>query len=170
MGTIYIMSTLATWSAEDIAREAPRAVKWLQLYIYKNREASLNLVRRAERCGFSALVVTVDLPIMGQRYDDMRNLFVLPAPYKLANLPDDLASMAGTREGSGASNYVSDAFDASLTWKDVEWFKNQTKLPVIVKGILTAEDAILAVDHGASAIIVSNHGARQLDTVPASVS
>ncbi|XP_015792329.1 hydroxyacid oxidase 1 [Tetranychus urticae] len=169
MGTIYTMSTLATWSVEDIGREAPNGIKWLQLYIYKNREASLNLVRRAESAGFTALVVTVDLPITGQRYDDMRNQFVLPEPYKLANLPGDLSVMGDKKDGSGLQNYVSDAFDASLTWKDVEWFKNQTSLPLIVKGILTAEDAILAVAHGAKGIVVSNHGARQLDTVPTSI-
>ncbi|XP_053202182.1 2-Hydroxyacid oxidase 1-like isoform X1 [Panonychus citri] len=169
MNTVYTMSTLATWSVEDVAREAPGGLKWLQLYIYKDREVSLRLVRRAEAAGFKALVVTVDLPIMGQRYDDMRNKFVLPEHYKLANFSDELAAMEKDHQGFGFQNYVTDAFDATLTWKDVEWFKNQTRLPLIVKGILTAEDAILAVDHGASGIVVSNHGARQLDTVPTSI-
>lgn len=169
MKTIYTMSTLSTSSIEEVALAAPGATKWFQLYIYKDRKMSLDLVRRAEVAGFKAIVITVDLPIPGQRYDDLRNKFVLPSNLRLANIPPQLARMSHEEDSSGFVSYVTKQFDATLTWKDFEWFQKQTKLPVLAKGILTVEDALLAVAHGASGIVVSNHGARQLDSVPASV-
>lgn len=130
------------------------------------------MVRRAEKANFKAIVLTVDAPIFGQRWSDIRNRFSLPAHLSLANFGTENALAKGVRGGpntSGLSDYTNSLFDPSLTWKDVEWLMDITHLPVIVKGILTAEDAILARKHGCSGIIVSNHGARQLDYVPASI-
>lgn len=167
MNTIYIMSTLSTTSIEEVALAVPGATKWFQLYIFKDRKTSVELVRRAENAGFKAIVITVDVPIAGQRYHDMRNKFSLPSNLRLANLP---VQMGKNKDASAFLQYIANNIDPSITWKDFEWFTKQTKLPVFAKGILTQEDAQLAISHGASAIVVSNHGARQLDSVAASVS
>jgi (S)-2-hydroxy-acid oxidase len=129
------------------------------------------LVERAERAGFKALVLTVDTPMFGLRLADIRNKFVLPPHLKFANFAGDKATGINTTEsGSGLNNYVNRLFDQSLEWKDIKWLQSFTKLPIVVKGILTAEDAIIAADLGVAAILVSNHGARQIDGTPASVS
>ena len=130
------------------------------------------MVRRVEKCNYKALVLTIDAPIFGQRWSDVRNNFSLPSHLRLANFQSNSSQSDGVRseEGtSGINEYVSSQFDASLTWKDVEWLVKLTYLPVIVKGILTAEDAILAREFGCSGVIVSNHGGRQLDGVPAPI-
>jgi 4-hydroxymandelate oxidase len=110
-------------------------------------------VKRAEVAGCKAIVVTVDVPVLGRRERDVRNQFTLPDDFSVKNLLP-----AGLQ------------FDPALTWKDIEWLTGITKLPVLVKGILRSDDALLAVKHGASGVIVSNHGARQLDTTPATIS
>jgi 4-hydroxymandelate oxidase len=115
--------------------------------------------------------LTVDVPMLGKRERDVRNRLTLPDHLSLKNL-----LQAGCEElpknvaDSGLSAYVASLFDPALTWKDIEWLAQVTKLPVLVKGILRADDALRAVNHGASGIIVSNHGARQLDTTPATIS
>lgn len=178
-GTIYTMSTLATSSIEEVAAAAPAStIKWFQLYIYRDRTLTQQLVRRAEAAGFSAIVLTVDTPLFGVRHADMRNRFALPAGLNLRNF--DGMSTAGsvpstsgassTADNSGIAAYANDQFDATLTWRDVRWLVGFTRLPVLVKGVLTAEDAVLAVESGCSGVIVSNHGARQLDTVQSTVS
>ncbi|KAK2583749.1 hypothetical protein KPH14_009662 [Odynerus spinipes] len=169
-GTIFILSTISTSSIEEVAEAAPRCIKWFQLYVYSDRSVTLNLVRRAEKAGFKALVLTVDAPIFGDRRADLRNKFSLPQHLRLANFEGDLSSRVTiARMGSGLNEYVSDLFDASLSWKDIAWLKSITKLPIVLKGILTAEDALLSVTHGAAAIVVSNHGARQIDGIPATI-
>ncbi|KAI4498468.1 hypothetical protein M0802_006403 [Mischocyttarus mexicanus] len=169
-GTIFILSTMSTSSIEEVAEAAPKCIKWFQLYVYIDRNVTLNLVKRAEKAGFKALVLTVDAPIFGNRRADLRNRFALPKHLRLANFEGTLSNKITSSEtGSGLNEYVTELFDPSLSWKDVAWLKNNTKLPIILKGILTAEDAILGVTHGASAIIVSNHGARQIDSVPATI-
>ncbi|XP_065369384.1 uncharacterized protein Hao [Calliphora vicina] len=172
MGSIFILSTLATMSIEEVAQAAPFTNKWFQLYVYKDRSLTEQLVRRAEKCNYKAIVLTVDAPIFGQRWSDVRNNFSLPSHLRLANFQTQSSQSDGVQseEGtSGINEYVSSQFDATLTWKDVEWLVKLTYLPVIVKGILTAEDAILAREFGCSGVIVSNHGARQLDGVPAAI-
>ncbi|XP_023300142.2 peroxisomal (S)-2-hydroxy-acid oxidase GLO5 [Lucilia cuprina] len=172
MGSIFILSTLATMSIEEVAQAAPFTHKWFQLYVYKDRSLTEKLVRRVEKCNYKAIVLTVDAPIFGQRWSDVRNNFSLPSHLRLANFDaqssqsDGVHSEVGT---SGINEYVASQFDATLTWKDVEWLVKLTHLPVIVKGILTAEDAILAREFGCAGVIVSNHGARQLDSVPAAI-
>lgn len=169
-GTIFTLSTIATSSIEEVAEAAPKGIKWLQLYVYTDRNITLNLIRRAERAGFKALVLTIDAPIFGDRRADLRNKFSLPNHLRFANFQGDLSKrINSTKTGSGLNEYVTALFDTSLSWDDVKWLKRITTLPVILKGILTVEDACLAVENGADAIIVSNHGARQIDSVPATI-
>lgn len=171
-GIIFTLSTIATSSIEEVAKAAPRCIKWFQLYIYKDREITKKLVRRAENAGFKAIVLTIDAPIFGLRRADIRNQFGLPPELKFANLEvDDQTKNADTGDLniSGINKYVTGQFDQTLVWSDLKWLVNFTKLPVLVKGILTEEDAILSVKYGCRGVIVSNHGARQLDGVPASI-
>lgn len=129
----------------------------------------MKLVRRVEACNFKALVLTVDTPVFGLRRADMRNKFTLPEHLQLGNFTGEMATSVKSSEGSGIQEYVTSQFDQSLTWKDIKWLLGITTLPVIVKGILTDDDAKIALDLGVAGIVVSNHGARQLDSVPASV-
>lgn len=160
------MSTLATSSIEEVAAAAPSTMRWFQLYICRDRTVTAAFVRRAEANGFTAIVLTIDAPTFGIRRADVRNRFKLPAHLQLQNFVDGHVNSAG---GSGINEYVASQFDETITWKDVEWLIGHTKLPVILKGILTKEDAVMAADFGCHGIIVSNHGARQIDTVQASV-
>ncbi|XP_043793473.1 peroxisomal (S)-2-hydroxy-acid oxidase GLO5 [Apis laboriosa] len=169
-GTIYILSTISTSSIEEVAEAAPNAIKWFQLYIYKDRNVTINLVGRAERAGFKAVVLTVDAPLFGDRRADIRNKFSLPNHLRLGNFQGELSTkINNAKSGSGLSEYVMNLFDASLTWDDIKWLKSITKLPIVLKGILTPQDAELAIENGISAIIVSNHGARQVDCIPATI-
>lgn len=128
------------------------------------------MVRRAEQANFKALVVTIDAPLFGQRRDDVRNRFSLPGHLRLANLDGERATgVVSAMGGSGLNEYVISQFDPSITWQDIKWLKQLTRLPIVVKGVLTAEDAVLAREYGCAGIIVSNHGGRQLDTTPASI-
>lgn len=172
VGTVMILSTLSTTSLEDVAQAAPEGLRWFQLYVYKDRPVTEQLVRRAEKCGYKAIVLTVDAPTFGIRLADVRNKFLLPPHLRLANFfPEDGKSYGArsSKGGSGINEYVASMFDATITWKDLAWLKSITNLPIVVKGVLTGEDAKLALEHGASAILVSNHGARQLDGVPATI-
>lgn len=163
------LSTMATYSLEDVAKAAS-APLWFQLYVYKDRAITRNLVERAEAAGYRALVLTVDVPLLGRREKDERNRFHLPDGMYARNLiHSDLQEVDAVAGGSGLSAYIASLWDSSLTWRDVEWLRSITRLPVILKGILRADDAAQAVDYGASAIVVSNHGGRQLDTAVASI-
>ncbi|CAG9767625.1 unnamed protein product [Ceutorhynchus assimilis] len=171
MGTIYTLSTISTSSIEEVAEAGPDALKWFQLYIYKNREITKSLIRRAENAGFKALVLTVDTPMFGLRLADMRNKFSLPSHLTLANFQgqySDTLNKKGKNTGSALNN-LGDLLDASLDWADIHWLKSYTRLPIVLKGVLTAEDALLAADAGVAGILVSNHGARQVDGWPASI-
>jgi len=164
-GALYTLSTPATTSLEDVAKVASGPL-WFQLYVQRDRGFTLELVRRAEAHGYRALVLTADTPVLGARDRDHRRQLELPPGMELPNLrglgarTDEPTFQHGTRNPF---------LDPSLTWKDVEWLAKQSKLPVVVKGILHARDAQLALDHGAAAIGVSNHGGRNLDTVPATI-
>lgn len=164
-----MQSTLSTASVEEISAAAPDTIKWFQLYIYKERSLTEQLIRRVEAAGYKAIVLTVDAPTFGIRRADARNQFQLPNHLTLANF-SGLKSKFLDEEGSGINSYVHASFDETLTWKDVKWLMGFTKLPVLVKGILAVEDAVIAADIGCSGVIVSNHGARQLDSVQATVS
>jgi isopentenyl diphosphate isomerase/L-lactate dehydrogenase-like FMN-dependent dehydrogenase len=152
--TLMTASTTATRSIEEIAQAASGPL-WFQLYVYPSFQVAEKLVRRAEAAGYRAIVLTVDLPYLGNREKDRRNDITLPPePFYEANFVDV--------EKKGQP-WV------PLTWESLSWLRSITSLPILVKGILTAEDALLAVEHGVAGIIVSNHGGRQLDTALASI-
>lgn len=170
-GTLMVASTIATCTLEDIA-QASTGPRWFQLYVYKERAVTTELVARAEAAGYRAIVLTVDTPVLGRRERDTRNDFALPPGVGIANfagLKERLEHAPGWGPGSSFSAYVHNLFDASLTWESVEWLRKFTKLPILLKGILTPEDARRAVNAGASGIIVSNHGGRQLDDAIATI-
>ncbi|KAF7121293.1 hypothetical protein RHSIM_Rhsim13G0114900 [Rhododendron simsii] len=166
--TIMTLSSWATSSVEEVASTGP-GIRFFQLYVHKDRNVVAQLVRRAERAGFKAIALTVDTPRLGRREADIKNRFTLPPHLTLKNFEGlDLGKIDKT-DDSGLASYVSSQIDRSLNWKDVEWLQTITHLPILVKGVLTAEDARLSVQAGAAGIIVSNHGARQLDYVPATI-
>ncbi|MEX0991659.1 MAG: alpha-hydroxy acid oxidase [Actinomycetota bacterium] len=170
-GTIMTLSTIASSSIEEVAAAAPDAPRWFQLYVYNDRGVTKELVERAVASGYRALVLTVDTPVLGLRDRDGRNRFVLPEGVELANLAGLGRGMKLPHtEGSGLFEWVASLQDASVTWDDVAWLRSISDVPVVLKGILTAEDARLATDHGIEAIVVSNHGGRQLDGSPATIS
>jgi 4-hydroxymandelate oxidase len=163
-GIIYVMSTLSTTKMEEVARLST-GPRWFQLYVYKDRGVTRSLVERAEDAGFTALELTVDVPVLGQREADVRNHFHLPDGLTAANLVDPESGRLPEVPGqSGLAAYFARLQDDNLTWRDLEWLRSQTRLPVLVKGISRGDDAQRALDCGAAGIIVSNHGGRQLDT------
>ncbi len=163
-GIIQVVSTAGTYSLEEVAATAPDAARWFQLYCYRNRDVTRWLVERAVAAGYRALCLTVDAPLVGRRERDVRNRFGLPPGMSWKNLEGvGLDQMQRCDDDSALVRYIADIWDASLTWEAVAWLKELSPLPLAIKGILTAEDARLAVEHGAAAIVVSNHGGRQLD-------
>ncbi|KAG2305637.1 hypothetical protein Bca52824_025385 [Brassica carinata] len=168
-GTIMTLSSWATSSVEEVASTGP-GIRFFQLYVYKNRNVVEQLVRRAEKAGFKAIALTVDTPRLGRRESDIKNRFTLPPNLTLKNFEGlDLGKMDEAND-SGLASYVAGQIDRTLSWKDVQWLQTITKMPILVKGVITGEDARIAVQAGAAGIIVSNHGARQLDYVPATIS
>ncbi len=161
-GTVMCLSTLASVSPSEVAAVAPGAPRWFQLYWSRDREFTKELVESVAEAGYKALVLTVDLPVAGRRERDARADFALPDDLPLPNLPVTLQRHDFHRA-------LDAVVDATLTWRDLEWLRSACPLPLVVKGILTAEDALLAAEHGAAGVIVSNHGGRQLDGVPASL-
>uniref|UniRef100_A0A914MQE4 FMN hydroxy acid dehydrogenase domain-containing protein n=1 Tax=Meloidogyne incognita TaxID=6306 RepID=A0A914MQE4_MELIC len=158
-----ICSTLSTTPLEEVAKHASdNATIWFQLYIYKNRALTEKLVRRAEKAGFSALVLTVDAPHFGRRRADERNGFKLPEHLRVANFEQE-SKFADNDGASGLTKYIISNFDPTLNWEVLRWLVDFSILPVIVKGIMRGDDALLAIEAGAAAIVVSNHGGRQLD-------
>lgn len=167
--TIMLLSSLSNTDVEDVV-QATSAPVFFQLYVYRDRKATEAVVARVEAAGCRALVLTVDAPLLGRRERDVRNRFCLPAGLAVKNLvPAGYGDVPAHASDSGLAAYFASLLDPSLTWKDLAWLRSLTKLPVIVKGIVRADDAKRAVDCGASAIVVSNHGGRQLDTSPATI-
>lgn len=161
-----VLSTQASATLEDAA-EAGASCRWFQLYLQPERAATLSLVRRAEAAGYEVLVLTVDAPINGVRNREHRAGFMLPPGVVAENLKDITVAPAPLPPGASV---VFDRFMANApTWDDVAWLRSQTKLPVVVKGVLSAEDAMRAVEAGVAGIVVSNHGGRTLDTLPATI-
>lgn len=167
-GTALTLSTLSTTAVEDVTAAASGPV-WFQLYVYTDREATRDLVHRAEAAGCSALVLTVDGQVWGVRERDEHNDFTLPEGLAMQNLEASGQAQFPETDGSGLAAYVNERFDKALTWKDLDWLAGLTDLPLLVKGILRGDDAVRAAEHGADGIVVSNHGGRQLDTVPATI-
>jgi 4-hydroxymandelate oxidase len=186
-GVPFTLSTMATCSMEAVAQAVPDGVRWFQLYAQADAGRTRSLVERAAAAGYRALVVTVDLPVLGYRERDLRNGFDVPPPH--GNFPDAGPDHAGHDEreelerlGDPVAGAVSGAeagppagpiagrhavmtadLDHALVWDELATIRSWSSLPMILKGILTAEDARLALDHGADGIVVSSHGARQLD-------
>lgn len=166
-GATLVVSTSATATLEDVAAATPKHPLWFQLYVQPNRDFTRELIRRAEAARYEALVVTVDSPVLGPRYRETRTPFALPPGAERANLRG-LKTATGSHRPAENTIY-SALLDPSLTWKEIAWLRTLTKLPLLLKGILTADDAARAIDHGADGVIVSNHGGRNLDTLPATI-
>ncbi|XP_056162835.1 peroxisomal (S)-2-hydroxyacid oxidase GLO4-like isoform X2 [Syzygium oleosum] len=163
---IMILSCSSMCTVEEVASSCD-AIRFFQLYVYKRRDITAQLVQRAERSGYKAIVLTVDVPRLGRREADIKNKMVSP---QLKNFEGLLSTQVVSDVGSSLRAFADSTFDRSLTWKDIGWLRSITKLPILIKGVLTHEDAIKAVEAGAAGIIVSNHGARQLDYSPATIS
>jgi isopentenyl diphosphate isomerase/L-lactate dehydrogenase-like FMN-dependent dehydrogenase len=182
-GVPYCLSTMATCTIEEITRETAPP-KWFQLYVLRDRGLTKAFIDRARAAHCTALVLTVDTKVQGPRERDMRNGFTVPPRFSAATLLDfarhygwlfDVAlgpkvtfkNFVGTGVASNdaitITQFIAGQYDLSVNWRDVEWFKANWGGPVVLKGILTAEDAKTAIDHGADGVIVSNHGGRQLD-------
>lgn len=169
-GTIMIVSTTATTSCADV-RAAAGGPMWFQLYIYRDRGVTCALLERAREAGYQAIMLTVDAPVLGRRERDIRLGFTLPPHLRIANavhagmdaVPD------AAHDASGLMLHFRDLHDPALTPKDIEWVRQVSGLPVVVKGIVRGDDAVRAVEHGAVGVAVSNHGGRQLDTAVPSI-
>lgn len=168
-GIPLMLSALSSCPVEEVARTG--ATVWFQLYWLAERHRLEQLIARAEDAGSAALVVTLDVPIMGRRLRDVRNSFALPVDVLAANLTDGAPSSAHqARAGvSAIAAHTSELFGPALSWADLEWLRGRTGLPLALKGILDPRDARRAVELGADAVVVSNHGGRQLDGAPASI-
>lgn len=164
-GTLFILSSLSNTAMEAVFSEAA-SPRWFQLYIYKDRAVTSELVKRAEAAGAEAIVLTVDAPGLGTRERDMRNRFTLPEGLCVENLSPLGKGRMPEVKGSGLAAYVRDNFKSDLSFDDLAWLCGCTRLPIIVKGVCRADDARRIADRGAKAIVVSNHGGRQLDTAP----
>jgi 4-hydroxymandelate oxidase len=165
MKALFILSSLSNTAMEDVFAAA-RSPKWFQLYVYKDREITRELVQRAEAAGAEAIVLTVDAPGLGTRERDVRNKFRLPDGLTVANLAPLGKGTMPEVSGSGLAAYVRDNFKSDLGFDDLDWLCNATRLPVVVKGVCRGDDAKRSTEHGAKAVVVSNHGGRQLDTAP----
>jgi L-lactate dehydrogenase (cytochrome) len=192
-GLPYTLSTLGTRSIEEVAEAATPgpARLWFQVYVWRDRGLVAEMIGRAAAAGYEALVITVDTAVLGRRERDVRRGFSLPPKIGLGTFVDGalhpgwtwrfvrsepirFANVAGLEVGDGSTavslaEYVNSQFDAALDWDDLEWMRSVWKGPIVVKGIQTVADAILAADRGVEAIALSNHGGRQLDGAPAPI-
>ena len=164
-GTLFILSSLSNTAMEAVFAQAA-SPRWFQLYIYKDKEITRALVQRAEAAGAEAIVLTVDAPGLGTRERDARNKFTLPPGLAVENLAPLGKGTMPDAQGSGLAAYVRDNFKSDLSFEDLNWLCDCTRLPVVVKGVSRADDASKIAERGAKAIVVSNHGGRQLDTAP----
>jgi L-lactate dehydrogenase (cytochrome)/glycolate oxidase len=180
-GIPYTLSTMGTRSIEDVARVAPDGRNWFQLYMWKDRDRSMALVERAKKAGFDTLVLTVDVPVAGARLRDVRNgmtippsltsktiLNAIPRPAWWLNfLTTDPLKFASLDSWNGTVAELLDSmFDPTVTYEDLKWIRSQWQGNLVVKGIQNVDDAVKSIEAGADAIILSNHGGRQLDRAP----
>ncbi|HZU21334.1 MAG TPA: alpha-hydroxy acid oxidase [Terriglobales bacterium] len=166
MGAGAVISSFATVAIEDIVRSAASARPWFQLYVNPDRRFTQQLVERVENAGCAAICLTVDTPVLGCRYRERD--FKLPAGIECPNVAE-IAGEAVAAHRPVRERIYSAVFDSSLSWRDIAWLRSVTRLPIVLKGILNPDDAARALDAGVDAIIVSNHGGRNLDTVPATI-
>ncbi|MBM9434910.1 alpha-hydroxy-acid oxidizing protein [Streptomyces bryophytorum] len=169
-GALFVVSIYASRTIEDVAAAAT-SPWWLQLYWLRRRDILADLVARAAAAGCGAVVLTVDAPRLGRRHRDARNGFALGPGIRAANLDSAVTASAHLPAAgrSALAAHAVEAVDPSVTWSDLAWLRARSDLPLVLKGVLTAQDAALAVDHGADAVVVSNHGGRQLDRAPATL-
>jgi isopentenyl diphosphate isomerase/L-lactate dehydrogenase-like FMN-dependent dehydrogenase len=160
LGSVMCLSTVSSFTPTELAASAPEGRHWFQLYWSRDREFTRHLLAGVAEAGFEALMLTIDFAAPGRRERDVRSAFELPAGFALPNV---------ARAEGDFRETLTELVDPSLSWKDLEWLRSVCDLPLVVKGILTAEDARLAVRHGAAGLVVSNHGGRQLDGVAASL-
>ncbi len=190
-GLPYTLSTLSTRSIEEV-RAVSNGRLWFQVYAWRDRALIKEMIDRAAAADYEALVLTVDSAVLGRRERDVRRGFSLPPAIGLGTIVDGalhpgwtlafarsepirFANVAGHEVGDGASpvrlsDYVNSQFDSGLSWADVDWLRSNWSGPIVIKGVQTTEDALLAVDAGVTAIVLSNHGGRQLDGAPATLS
>jgi len=169
-GTIFALSTMASATIEEVAAVAT-GQKWFQLYVHPDRDVTKRLVQRAEAAGHSAICVTADVPFLGRRERDLRNQLEFPPEVTHVNYLGEVEAppMSIEPDKSVLAASADLLIDPALTWSDIDWLRSVTSLPLLVKGIMTAEDARLAVEHGVAGLVVSNHGGRQLDGAPATI-
>jgi L-lactate dehydrogenase (cytochrome) len=180
-GIPYALSTMGTTSIEDVADAAPRARKWFQLYVWRDRGAAEDLIRRAQAAGYEALILTVDVPVAGPRLRDARNGFTIPPKLKVKTVAnailhpawwvnllttDPLTFASLSSWDSTVAEMIDKLFDPTMTDDDLSWLRSVWDGPLVVKGIQTVDDARRVVDAGADVVLVSNHGGRQLDRAP----
>lgn len=161
LGALMTLSTISSVSLEDVAAAAPGAPRWFQLYCYRDRAITEQLVKRAYEAGYTALVITVDVPLLGRRERDIRNVFTPPPGVHFANF--DVRPPAPGQERSALAAWIDNLQTPTLAWDDLAWLRSLAPWPMIIKGIVRADDAKRAVDLGADGVWVSNHGGRQLD-------
>ena len=181
LGIPYALSTLGTTSPEDLASAAPETDLWFQLYLWNDRDAAISLVRRAEAAGFRVLILTVDTPVAGARLRDIRNGFTIPPTLSARTLidiglhpgwwfdkltTDPLQFAVFTETGGTVADLINRVFDPTITIADFDWLREAWSGKLVIKGIQTVDDARAVVDAGADAVVVSNHGGRQLDRAP----
>ena len=167
-GCGIVLSTLSNHAIESVrnvlVQSSANTPLWFQLYIEKDRGRTQALVERVERAGAAALVLTVDTPVLGRRERDIRNQFHLPEGLATPHLQETTKlGEAPSNNASALATYISRQWDDSIEWKDVAWLQSITSLPILLKGVVRGDDAVLALEHGAAGVIVSNHGGRQLD-------
>ncbi len=168
-GTMMILSTLSTKSIEEVSEMRmalnPNVGQIFQLYVHRDRELTRSLVERASAAGFCAICLTVDAPLSGKRERDIRNRFTLPPELELANFRGVELPLEGEvgQSESELLTYIQQQVSPAITWADIDWLASISPLPIVVKGILRGDDAVRAIEHGVRAVIVSNHGGRQLD-------
>jgi L-lactate dehydrogenase (cytochrome) len=180
-GIPYTLSTMGTASIEDVAAAAPSGRNWFQLYLWTDRDRSMELIERASKAGNDTLMVTVDTPVAGARLRDVRNGMTIPPALTLKTVLDasyrpgwwfnflthePLAFASLSRYSGTVADLVDSMFDSTLTFDDLDWLRGTWKGRLVVKGIQTVDDAKRVVDHGADGIVISNHGGRQLDRAP----
>lgn len=167
-GVTMVVSTLATTRFDKIVQVAT-APLWFQLYVQSDRGFTRDLVAGVEEAGYRALCLTVDTPVFGSRLRELKARFTLPPGLERENLADLGRDAATTGHRKHAGQVYHSLLDATLTWKDVEWLLGITRLPLLLKGVMSGDDAAHAAEAGCAGVIVSNHGARNLDTVPATI-
>jgi isopentenyl diphosphate isomerase/L-lactate dehydrogenase-like FMN-dependent dehydrogenase len=162
-GTVLCLSSLTSTRPAEVAQAAPGGKRWMQVYLFRDRGVTRAMVEEATESDYEALLLTVDAPYAGRRERDIRAGFQVPAEIRAP------AIEAAVGHRSLTTAEVFELVDPSITWDDLEKLCNEFDLPVLVKGLVTGEDATLAVEHGAAGVVVSNHGGRQLDNAPATI-